>query len=574
MDYRDKYRQWLESESIDEETKEELRNIQDNPEEIEDRFYQDLEFGTAGLRGIIGAGSNRMNIYTLGIATQGYANYIKSLGEESKSKGVAIAYDSRHYSPEFAKEAALVLNGNGIKTYLFDELKSTPELSFAVRYLGCAGGIVITASHNPPEYNGYKVYSPQGGQLVPELAEKVVEEVNKVGDFSNIKKIPKEEAVVKGLFNIISKGVDDAYMEEVKSQSIHGNVIKKSQDFKIVYTPLHGTGYKPVTRILREVGFKKVFVVEEQAKPDGDFPTVKYPNPEEDAAFVLALDLAKKEEAHIAIATDPDCDRVGVVFKDKEGKYISLNGNQTGALLVYYILSSQKEKNALPSNGAIIKTIVTSELGAKIAKSFHIDVFNTLTGFKFIGELMDRFRNTGKNQFIIGYEESYGYLIGTHARDKDAVVASMLIAEMAAYYDNKDMTFNEVLEEIYSQYGYFQEDLEAITLEGKEGMEKIKNILSFFRNNCPMEWMGKKVEYVEDYLVGKQYNKNRNVVKTLNFPKSNVLKFIFEDQSYFCIRPSGTEPKIKFYFSVVEDSMEEAKTTVQGLKEEVLKAIE
>ena len=571
----DKYNQWMESENIDEATKDELEGIKDDLAEIEDRFYKDLEFGTGGLRGLIGAGTNRMNKYTVGVATQSLANYINSLGKVKKYDGVAIAYDSRNFSPDFAQEAALVLNGNGIKTYLFDGLRSTPELSFAVRHLGCAGGIVVTASHNPPQYNGYKVYSPEGGQLVPEQAKKVIEEVKKVGDFSNIKSIDKDEAVRLGLFNVIGKEVDDVFIETIKTQSLRQEVIQKvAADFKMVYTPLHGTGNIPVQRILKEVGFKNVYVVEEQAKPDGNFPTVEYPNPEEEKAYTLALELAEKENAHLIIATDPDSDRVGVVFRNKKGEYLLLSGNQIGALLTNYIITSQKEKGILPSNGAIIKTIVTSEMGADIAKSFDIQVYDTLTGFKFIGEKMEEFLNTGKNTFIFGYEESYGYLVGNHARDKDAVVSSMLIAEMAAYYYSQDKTLEEILNELYEIYGYFYEDLKSITLEGKAGMEKINDILSYFRKNCPMIWNGKKVCYVEDYLAQKQYNHERNVVKLLGLPKSNVLKFILEDGSWFCMRPSGTEPKIKFYFSTKGESMNAAEKAAHHLMAEVMTVVE
>ncbi|RBP38708.1 phospho-sugar mutase [Garciella nitratireducens] len=575
MDYMEKYHQWLKDKAIDEKTKEELREIEGDIKEIEDRFYKDLEFGTGGLRGIIGAGSNRMNRYTVGKATQGLASYIKKLGSDKKKKGVVIAHDSRNFSREFAQEAALVLNGNGIQTFLFEDLRSTPQLSFTVRYLGCAAGIVITASHNPPQYNGYKVYAAEGMQLGLKESEQVIEEVKKIQDFSSIQKIEKEEAIEKGLFNILDKKIDDAFIEAVKRQSIRRDVIKKvSSDFTIVYTPLHGTGNKPVQRVLKEVGFKKVFIVPEQAQPNGAFPTVEYPNPEDKKAFQLALELAKEKGAHLIIATDPDCDRVGIGFKNKKGEYDFLNGNQTGSLLCHYILSSKKEKGSLPINGAIVKTIVTSELGAEVAKSYGIKAFNTLTGFKFIGEKMEEFQNTGTHEFILGYEESYGYLIGTHARDKDGVVASMMISEMAAYYYDQGKTLDQVLDSLYQEYGYHYEDLKSITLEGKEGMEKIQEILRYFRENAPTSWNGKKVLYLEDYLEQKQYNLLRKVVKPLKFPKSDVLKFILEDHSWFCMRPSGTEPKIKFYFSVIGDNAEKTRMMAHNLIGEVMKTVE
>lgn len=571
MSYMEKYHSWLEDEFIDEKTKKELLEIKDDKKEIEDRFYKELEFGTGGLRGIIGAGSNRMNIYTLGAATQGFANYISKLGPEMKAKGVAIAYDSRHYSREFAQEIALVLNGNGIKTHLFRELKTTPELSFAVRYLGCIGGIVVTASHNPSQYNGYKVYSSAGMQLGLEASEQVIQEAKEIVDFSDIRKKNMEDAVKEGLFTMIGKEVEDAFIQTVKTQSLHREVVERvSSDFRIIYTPLHGTGNKPVQRILKELGFENVFVVPEQAKPDGDFPTVMYPNPEERAAYTLALELAVEKNAQVIIATDPDGDRMGVVFKNKNGEYILLNGNQTGALLTEYVLSSQKEKGILPENGAVIKTIVTSELGAKIAQSYGVEVFNTLTGFKFIGELMEEFSLNDEYQFILGYEESYGYLIGNHARDKDGVVASMLVAEMTAYYYDKGLSLDEVLENMYREYGYYLEKLRSITLEGKDGMEQIQKILSYFRKECPLEWQGQSILYIEDYLAQKKYDKERKVIATLGLPKSNVLKFILGDGSWFCIRPSGTEPKIKFYFSVLGESIGHTKRKCDGLIKEVM----
>lgn len=574
MHYMERYRQWLADDAIDEGTKEELRRIEHDTKEIEDRFYRVLEFGTGGLRGVIGAGSNRMNIYTIGVATQGLANYIKKLGPEMSARGVAIAYDSRHFSLEFAEEAARVLNGNCIKVHLFDGIRTTPQLSFAVRYLSCAAGIVITASHNPSQYNGYKVYSSAGMQLGLEESDRVIDEVKSIHDFSQIRRMDREEAVKEGLFTYISRDVDHAYMDAVLSQCIHGDVIREvAEDFRVVYTPLHGTGKEPVMRALEEVGFTQVSIVKEQADPDGDFPTVQYPNPEDQEAFRLALELAKEGDAHLVIATDPDCDRVGVTFKDKAGEYVFLNGNQTGALLTYYILSSLKERGKLPENGALIKTIVTSELGARIAHSFGVSTFDTLTGFKFIGEVMERFYREGTYKFILGFEESYGYLIGDHARDKDGVVASLMVAEMAAYYHHRGMTLDQVLDRIYREYGYYFEDLISLTLEGKEGLERIQEIMTYFRETCPMTWQGRRVARVEDYLIGKSYDGLGNVLGDIHLPKSNVLKFILEDDSWFCIRPSGTEPKIKFYFSVIGGSMEEARAKSQALSQEVVSKI-
>lgn len=574
MNYMEKYNMWLKDDYIDQDTKDELLAIKDDRKEIEERFYKDLEFGTGGMRGIIGAGSNRMNIYTIGATTQGLANYISKGGPENKAKGVVIAYDSRKFSYEFAREAALVLNGNGIKTHLFNEITTTPELSYAVRYLGCAGGIVVTASHNPPEYNGFKVYSPKGVQLSLEDSERLIEEVSKVEDFSSIRKKASDEAIKEGLFTIVSKEVEDGFIDRVKTQSIYGDIIKKvSADFKIVYTPLHGTGLRPVKRILNEIGFKDILVVPEQAEPDGNFPTVKYPNPEDKTAFSLALELANREKADIAIATDPDCDRLGVAFKNRAGEYILLNGNQIGVLLTEYVLSSRKAKGTLPENAAMITTIVTSDLGVEIAKSYGVEVFKTLTGFKFIGEVMEQFVDNNSHKFILGYEESHGYLIGDHARDKDGVGASMVMAELAAYYYSLGKTLDEVLEDIYKKYGYYVEKLESITLEGKEGMEKIERIMNYFRESSPDKWQGKNIVYFEDYLEQKQYNKARNVIKSLKLPKSNVLKFIFEDNSWFSIRPSGTEPKIKFYFSIIGDSMEDGNAKADALIEEVLKVV-
>ncbi|AOY75629.1 phospho-sugar mutase [Clostridium formicaceticum] len=548
------YETWLFDPYFDDKTREELKEIMGKEKEIEDRFYRDLEFGTGGLRGVIGAGTNRINKYTIRKATQGLANYIKAQGEEAIDRGVVIAYDSRHMSKEFTEEAALVLAANDIKAYVFEDLRPTPELSFAVRYLKAIAGIVITASHNPPEYNGYKVYWEDGAQVATRLAEEITKEIQQIHDLYKVIPMNKEEAQRAKLFQYIGEEVDDAYIKSVKNQSLRGEMIRKvAKDFKIVFTPLHGTGNLPIRRVLKEIGFEKVLVVPDQALPDPNFSTVAYPNPEEEAAFQLAIGLAKQEDAHLIIGTDPDCDRVGAVVKNKEGKYSILTGNQVGALLVEYILSTLKEKQGIPANAVIVKTIVTSEMGAVIAKQHGVDVVNTLTGFKYIGEKIKEFEETGEKTFLFGYEESYGYLAGTYARDKDAVVASMLISEMAAFYYAKGMTLYEGLMALYKKYGYYLEDLKSITLKGKEGMEKIQNTLEIFRSNPPIEIGGYKVALVEDYL-----NQNK-------LPKSNVLKFILEDNAWVCLRPSGTEPKLKIYCGVAEDSLENCRKKVNAL---------
>lgn len=548
------YETWLFDPYFDDITRQELKEIRGNEKEIEDRFYKDLEFGTGGLRGIIGAGTNRMNKYTVRKATQGLANYIKRKGTEAMGKGVVIAYDSRHMSKEFSEEAALVLAANDIKAYVFEDLRPTPELSFAVRYLKAIAGIVITASHNPPAYNGYKVYGEDGAQVATKLAKDIMEEIQGIHDFYKSVSMDKEEALRGGLLQYIGEEIDNAYKEAVIGQSLRRKEIQQVGDeVKIVFTPLHGTGNIPIRGVLEEIGFKRVLVVPEQELPDPDFSTVSYPNPEEKAAFQLAIDLAKKEDAHLIIGTDPDCDRVGAVVKNNEGEYVVLTGNQTGALLVDYILSAMKEQNRIPANAAVIKTIVTSEMGATIAKSFGVDVFNTLTGFKYIGEKIKEYEETNEKTFIFGYEESYGYLSGTYARDKDAVVAAMLICEMAAYYFKKGMSLYEGLIELYEKYGYHLEDLKSITLAGKEGMEKIQNTMNAFRENSPAEIGGYQVKVVEDYL------------KQDKLPKENVLKFLLEKNTWVALRPSGTEPKLKIYCGVVENSLEKCRNKVDSL---------
>lgn len=477
MDYKNNYEMWLNSPYFDEQTKNELLSIKDDEKEIQDRFYKNLEFGTGGLRGIIGAGTNRINIYTVRRATLGVLNYImKTQGEEGKQKGIVIAHDSRYMSREFCIEVAKTLSAYGVKAYIFEELKPTPELSFAVRYLKCAMGIVITASHNPKEYNGYKVYDSDGGQICIDMANDIIAEVNKIDDYSTIKSIDFEEALSKNLITILDNEVDDEFIKAVKKQVLRQNIIDEyGKKLKIIYTPIHGTGNKPVRKVLNECGFENVMVVKEQELPDSNFSTVKYPNPEEKSVFNIAIEMAKNNGTDLIIGTDPDCDRVGIVVKDSSGEYVVLNGNQVGSLLVRYILESLVEENKLPKNNpTIIKTIVTSELGAKIAKAYNVDCLNTLTGFKFIGEKIKAFEESNDRSFIMGYEESYGYLIGTHARDKDGVVSSLMICEMAAYYSSKGMNLYEALIDTYNKFGYYKEDLKSVTLKGIDGIKKNK----------------------------------------------------------------------------------------------------
>ncbi len=549
--------QWLEDPSIDEETKQELRALESQPDELEDRFYRELEFGTGGLRGVIGAGSNRMNRYTVGKATQGLAQYILETTEGKEGKpSVIIAHDSRHFSPEFSLEAALVLAANGIVAKLYPSLRTTPQLSFSVRHLQADGGIMVTASHNPPEYNGYKVYNHEGGQLVPHEAERVISLVQSVQSFSEIKRITREEAEAQGLLVWLGDAEDEAFIETVASLSLSREQLAagKGDDLQIVFTPLHGTGNLPVRRVLERIGFKNVTVVPEQEQPDGDFSTVKSPNPEEREAFTLAMKLGEELNADILIGTDPDCDRMGAVVRNKEGQYVVLSGNQSGAIMVDYVLGRMKEAGTLPENGAVIKTIVTSEMGAVIARHYGAEVFNTLTGFKYIGEKMTQFEETGEHTFLFGYEESYGYLAGSYARDKDAVLASMLIAEAAAYYKTQGKTLYEVLEGLYAKFGTFLERLESRTMKGKDGLAKIQSIMADWRDNPPTEVAGVKVVQTLDYEKGID-----------GLPSENVLKYILEDDSWFVLRPSGTEPKIKVYFAVRGDSLPAAEEAVQRL---------
>ncbi len=574
MDYLEKYEEWCKNPIFDEKTKEELLSIKGNEKEIQDRFYKELEFGTGGLRGVIGAGTNRMNIYTVGKATQGLANYIKK--EHGEDKGVAIAYDSRNMSPEFSEKAALILNANGIKTYRFESLRPTPELSFAVRELGCIAGIVITASHNPPEYNGYKAYWEDGAQVTPPRDKEIITEVNNVKDYSEIKNMEKEEAVAKGLYNVIGKEIDDRYMEELKKQSLNMDIIKKMADeITIVYTPLHGTGNKPVRRILAELGFKNVYVVPEQELPDGNFPTVSYPNPEDPKAFDLALKLAKEKNADVVLATDPDADRLGVYAKDpKTGEYVTFTGNMSALLIAEYILSEKKKRGMIPKNGAIVTTIVSSNMTKALAKEYGIKEIETLTGFKFIGEQIKFFEQNNSYEYLFGFEESYGCLAGTHARDKDSVVAVMLLAEAAAFYKAQGLTLWEQMIKIYEKYGYYRETLQTITMKGIDGQEKISKIMDKLRNN-PSSNVGKfKVEEIRDYKTKVTHNLITGEKGETELPVSNVLYYALENDAWCCVRPSGTEPKIKFYMGVKKATMEEANAELEELKNSMLQMCE
>ncbi len=566
MDYREVYEQWIANPYFDEATKEELKNIADDENEIKERFYMDLEFGTAGLRGIIGAGTNRMNIYVVRRATQGLANYIAKV--DKKSQGVAIAYDSRHMSPEFAQEAALCLAANGIKAYIFETLRPTPELSFAVRHLGCVAGINVTASHNPPEYNGYKVYWEDGAQITPPHDSGIMGEVKAISDWNTVKTMDKAEAEKAGLFEVIGKEVDDAYMAELKKQVIHMDAIQaEGKNLKIVYTPLHGTGNIPARRILKELGFENVYVVKEQELPDGDFPTVSYPNPEAAEAFELGLKLAKEVDADLVLATDPDADRLGVRVKDKNGEYHDLTGNMSGCLLANYEIGQRKAVNGnLPEDGALIKTIVTTNLADAIAKGYGVKLIEVLTGFKFIGQQILGFENSGKGSYLFGFEESYGCLIGTYARDKDAIVATMALCEAAAYYKTQGKTLWDAMIEMYEQFGYYKDDIKAVTMKGIEGLQKIQEIMNSLRQNPPAEFAGHKVVAVRDYKADTIKNLETGEVTPTGLPNSNVLYYELTNDAWVCVRPSGTEPKVKFYYGVKGTSLEDAdeKSAVMG----------
>lgn len=574
MGYKEMYQSWLDNPYFDEDTKAELKSIAGDDKEIEDRFYTELEFGTAGLRGVIGAGMNRMNIYTVRKATQGLANYIKKVGKEAQ--GVAIAFDSRRMSPEFADEAALCLAENGIKAYVFESLRPTPELSYAVRKLGCTAGINITASHNPPEYNGYKVYWEDGAQITPPHDKGIMDEVKAVTDFATVKTMEKEEAKKAGLYEVIGAAIDDAYIAELKKLVVHQDAIDQVKDtLKIVYTPLHGTGNIPVRRVLKELGFQNVYVVPEQEKPDGEFPTVSYPNPEAEEAFVLGLAMAKKLDADLVLATDPDADRLGVYVKDsKTGEYHSLTGNMSGCLIGDYVIGQRKEREGLPKDGAFIKSIVSTNMADAIAKYYGIQLVEVLTGFKFIGQKMLEFETKGTGTYLFGMEESYGCLTGTYARDKDAVVASMTLCEAAAYYKTQGKTLWDAMIDMYEKYGYYKDDVKAITLKGIEGLEKIQTILETLRADAPKEIGGYKVLKVRDYKKDTITDLADGKVTSTGLPASNVLYYELEDDAWVCVRPSGTEPKVKFYYGIKGTSLEEADAKSESLGKEVLAMIE
>ena len=571
MNYMKSYQYWLESDVVDGQTKEELKQIENDRKEIEERFYTNLAFGTGGLRGIIGAGTNRINRYTVRKATQGLAAYICRQGEEARKKGVVIAYDSRYRSPEFAMESAKVLAANGIKAYVFDELRPTPALSFAVRELKAIAGIVITASHNPAQYNGYKAYWEDGGQLPPESADAVLEAINGLDIFKDVKVMDEGQAKAQGLIEIIGEEIDRKFLAKVKEQSINPEVVAQVADeFKMIYTPFHGAGNKPVRKILEMIGLKHVIVIKEQEQPDPAFSTLKSPNPEEKEGFAIAIEKAEQADVDLIIATDPDCDRVGIVVRNKEGQYVTMTGNQVGVLLTEYILCQKKEKGTLPANGVVIKTIVTTEMARAVAANYGVEIMDVLTGFKFIGEKMKAFEENGYDkQYVFGFEESYGYLAGTYVRDKDAVVASMLIAEMAAWYKSRGMSLYEGMQELYEKYGVYLESLKSIVLEGKTGVEKMQSIMEMLRNDTPKKINGVTVTALRDYKMSKRYDLVNHREETIDLPSSDVLYFELEDQSWFVVRPSGTEPKIKIYFSVAGNTMAEAESKMESFKEAV-----
>jgi len=571
MEYIEKYNEWCNNPFFDEETKKALEDMKENKKEIEESFYQDLEFGTAGLRGVVGVGTNRMNKYTVGKATQGLANYIIEKG--GQARGVAIAYDSRHYSPEFSKQAALILNANGIKTYRFETLRPTPELSFAIRYLNCISGIIITASHNPPKYNGYKVYWEDGSQISSPMDEEIISEVNKITDYSKIKTISEEEAAEMGLYNVIGKEIDDEYIARLKLLSLNSDIVKKmSDDMKIVYTPLHGTGGEFAKRILAEIGFENVYLQPEQSIPDGDFPTVKYPNPEDPKSFELALKLAKEVNADVILANDPDADRIGLFVKDKNtNDYIVFNGNMLGLIIAEYLITERREKGLLPGNSALIKTIVSSNMTDSICKANGVTLFEVLTGFKNIAAQIRVFEKDNSHTCIMGYEESYGCLVGDHARDKDGIIAVMLLCEAAAFYKNQGLTLWDQMLRMYEKYGYYKEENIQVTLEGVDGAEKIKEMMNNLRTNALTNIGGYKVARIKDYKNGEIKDLIYNKIYLEELPKSNVLYYEMENDFWCAVRPSGTEPKIKFYIGVKGESLEDADEKLKRMSEEMSK---
>ncbi len=565
MDYMKRYEDWLSNPYFDEKSKQELEAIRGNDKEIKERFFKELEFGTGGLRGILGAGINRVNIYTIRRATQGLANYILRKG--GADKGVAIAYDSRRMSPEFAMESALCLAANGIKAYLFESLRPTPELSFALRELSCISGIVITASHNPPEYNGYKVYWEDGGQITWPMDEDIINEVNGIKDFSKVRTMDRNEALDQGLLIMIGEGIDNRYIEELKKLVINP-ISQEGKKLKIVYTPLHGAGNGPARRILKEIGFENVYVVPEQELPDTEFYTVGYPNPEDPKVFALGKELAEELGADIIMATDPDADRLGVQVRDLKGEFVNLNGNMIGAILAEYILSQLDKRDMMPENPALIKTIVTGNLSNEIARYYNVKLIEVLTGFKYIGEQIKIFEETDSNNFVFGFEESYGYLVGTHSRDKDAIVSVMTLCEAAAYYKSQGITLYQQLGRIYEKYGFFKEETKAVTLKGIEGMKRIQLIMSGFRENPPKTIGSYQVINIRDYKAETITNLKSNKVTSTGLPKSDVIYFDLEDNAWCAIRPSGTEPKIKFYFGVRGHSMEDSRERIKELRED------
>ncbi|MGF9992002.1 phospho-sugar mutase [Bacillus mycoides] len=571
MNWKQEFSRWLSYAELDAELKEQLENMKQDEKKIEDSFYKNLEFGTGGMRGELGAGTNRLNVYTVRKATKGLAMFIEKLGEEAKKRGVVVAYDSRHKSPEFAMEVAATLGAHGITTYVFESLRPTPVLSFAVRHLHTASGIVLTASHNPPEYNGYKVYGEDGGQLPPKEADELISYVNAVENELTVEVADVEQLKADGLLHIIGQEVDDAYAAELNNVIINKEMVKEvGKDLKIVFTPLHGTSNISVRRGLEEVGFTDVTVVKEQELPDPNFSTVKSPNPEEHAAFAYAIRDGEKVGADVLIATDPDADRLGVAVRNQDGEFQVLTGNQTGALMLDYLLSQKKENGTLPENGVVLKTIVTSEIGRTIAKAYGLDTVDTLTGFKFIGEKIKQYEESGQYEFQFGYEESYGYLIRPFCRDKDAVQSVLFACEVAAYYKSQGKTLYDGLLEVFKKYGFFREDLVSLTLKGKDGAEQIQKMMATFRENPPKEVAGLTVAAVEDYKESIITTLQDGNKEEIHLPKSNVLKYQLEDGSWLCLRPSGTEPKIKFYFGVQDDSLQNSEQKLLTIKEDIM----